>query len=427
MQDVLSLILGGGRGARLYPLTRRRSEPAVPLAGKYRLIDVPLSNCLNCGLNRIYVLTQFLSVSLHRHLATTYKTGPFMRGFIEVLAAQQTNETAGWYTGTADALRQNLRYIEADAPSDVLVLSGDQVYRMDFQQLLHAHRTSGADVTLAVAPVVRARAPSLGILRLDDTSRITQLVEKPRADADLDALQETPAWLANKGIARDRPFMANMGIYLFKRTALLDLLEAKPTISDLVQGILAPALATHRIHGYLFDGYWEDLGTIASYHEAHLALASDNPPFDFHSPEGVIYTRMRNLPAARIGAAQVSQSLIADGCLVENGASLDRSVLGVRSRVGRNVTLRESIILGSDQYETPQQEKENRRKGLPDIGIGEGSVLERVIVDKDCRIGRGVRIVNRSGLREADHELYVIRDGIVVVPNGVVVPDGMEI
>ena len=427
MHDVLSLILGGGRGARLYPLTRRRSEPAVPLAGKYRLIDVPVSNCLNSGLNRVYVLTQFLSVSLHRHLATTYKTGPFMRGFVEVLAAQQTNETTNWYTGTADALRQNLRYIESESPSDVLVLSGDQVYRMDFQRLIRAHREAGADVTLAVAPVTRARAPALGILRLDDAGRITTLVEKPRTDDVLDSLQESPAWLDQRAITRDRPFLANMGIYLFKRSALFDLLEAKPAISDLVQGILAPAVATHRIQGYLFDDYWEDLGTIASYHEANLALASDNPPFDFHSPEGIIFTRMRNLPAARIGAARISQTLIADGCIVENGASLERSVLGVRSRVGRNAILRETIVLGGDQYETPQQLKENRSKKLPDIGIGEGAVLERAIVDKDCRIGRGVRIVNRKGVREADHELYVIRDGIVVIPNATVIPDGMEI
>jgi glucose-1-phosphate adenylyltransferase len=427
MHEVLSLILGGGRGARLYPLTRRRSEPAVPLAGKYRLIDVPVSNCLNSGLNRVYVLTQFLSVSLHRHLATTYKTGPFTRGFVEVLAAQQTNETTNWYTGTADALRQNLRYIDSENPSDVLVLSGDQVYRMDFQRLIRAHRETNADVTLAVAPVTRPRAPSLGILRLDEASRITQLVEKPRSDAVLDALRETPAWLDKRAIPRERPFLANMGIYLFKRTALVDLLASNPATDDLVQGILAPSLTTHRIQGYLFDGYWEDLGTIASYHEANLALASDNPPFDFHSPEGVIYTRMRNLPAARIGAARVTQSIIADGCRVEDGAILERSLLGVRSRIGRDAVLRDTIVLGSDEFETPKEIQENRRKGRPDIGIGAGSVLERAIVDKDCRIGRGVRIVNRKKAAQEDHELYVIRDGIVVIPNATTIPDGMEI
>jgi glucose-1-phosphate adenylyltransferase len=427
MQDVLSLILGGGRGARLYPLTRRRSEPAVPLAGKYRLIDVPISNCLNSGLNRIYVLTQFLSVSLHRHLATTYKTGPFLRGFVEVLAAQQTNEATNWYTGTADALRQNLRYIESENPSDVLVLSGDQVYRMDFQHLIRAHRDAGADVTLAVTPVPRTRAPDLGIMRLDDTGRVVRLVEKPSESDVLDALQESPAWLDARAIARSRPVLANMGIYLFKRSALVDLVQSQPGAVDLVQGLLAPAVDGYRIHGFLFNGYWEDLGTIASYHEAHLALASDDPPFDFHSPEGVIYTRMRDLPAARIGPARVTQSLIADGCRVDDGALLDRSLIGVRTRLGRNVTLRETIVLGSDQYETAEQLLANRRKGVPDVGIGDGSVLERAIVDKDCRIGRGVRVVNRGNVRHADHELYVIRDGIVVVPNGTVIPDGVEI
>ena len=218
-----------------------------------------------------------------------------------------------------------------------------------------------------------------------------------------------------------------MGIYLFKRAALVDLLASQPAAVDLVLGLLAPAVATHHIHGFLFDGYWEDLGTIASYHEAHLALASDNPPFDFHSPDGIIYTRMRNLPASRIGAARVAQSIIGDGCTVADGANLERSVLGVRSRVGRNVALRETIVLGGDDYESPEQMKENRRKGLPDIGIGEGALLERAIVDKDCRIGRGVRINNRRGVAHEDHELYVIRDGIVVIPNATVIPDGMEI
>jgi glucose-1-phosphate adenylyltransferase len=426
MNDVLSLILGGGRGARLYPLTRRRSEPAVPLAGKYRLIDIPVSNCLNSGLNRVYVLTQFLSVSLHKHLAATFTTDPFTGGFVEVLAAQQTNETTNWYGGTADALRQNLRYIVSVAPADVLVLSGDQIYRMDFGRLVGAHRAAGADVTMAVVPVARARAPGLGVVRLDESGRVVRLVEKPGADA-LDALQESPQWLDANGISRDRPFLANMGIYLFRRPALLDMLTEKPAAADLVREIITPALGERRIHGFLFDGYWEDLGTIASYHEANLALAGDNPPFDFHSPEGVIYTRMRFLPASRVRGAAVSQSLIADGCVVEDGAHLERSVLGVRSRVRRGATLRETIVLGADDYETRREADDNRRKGLPDIGVGEGAVLERAIVDKDCRIGRGVRVLNRRRVRHADHDLYVIRDGIVVLPNGTVIPDGMEI
>jgi glucose-1-phosphate adenylyltransferase len=426
MQDVLSLVLGGGRGARLYPLTRRRSEPAVPLAGKYRLIDVPVSNCLNSEINRVFVLTQFLSVSLHRHLAATYKMGPFTNGFVEVLAAQQTNEATVWYRGTADALRQNLRYIESEAHTDVLVLSGDQLYRMDFRRLVDAHRAAAAEVTVAVVPVTCERATALGVVRLDDSGRVVRLVEKPCGEA-LDALREAPPWLDARGISRDRPLLANMGIYLFRRQTLCELLAAREEAVDLVREVLARALATHRIHGFLFDGYWEDLGTVASYHAANLALAGDDPPFDFHSPEGVIYTRMRDLPAARIGAASVSQSLLADGCLVEAGARLERSVLGVRSRVRRDALLRDTIVLGADEYETPRQMEDNRRKGLPDIGIGEGSVLERAIVDKDCRIGRGVRIVNRRGVRQEDHDLYVIRDGIVVIPNATVIPDGMEI
>lgn len=298
MQDVLTLILGGGRGARLYPLTMRRSEPAVPLAGKYRLIDVPISNCINSGLHQIYILTQFLSVSLHRHIAYTYKIDPFKRGFIEVLAAQQTNEKADWYQGTADALRQNLRYVRDHAIADVLVLSGDQIYRMDFAKLLHAHRESQADVTVAVTPVRRERTSELGILRLADDLRVVQIHEKPQTEQHLSRLRTPARWLEQRGLnPQGREYLANMGIYVFSTRALIHLLDESPEAKDLVHELLISNLADRQIRAYLFDGYWEDLGTIKSYHEAHLALASDQPPFDFHSPEGVIYTRSRNLPA----------------------------------------------------------------------------------------------------------------------------------
>jgi glucose-1-phosphate adenylyltransferase len=418
MQDVLSLILGGGRGLGLYPLTRNRSEPAVPLAGKYRLIDVPVSNCLNSGLNRIYVVTQYLSVSLHRHIANTYKTGPFTRGFVEVLAAQQTNEAANWYLGTADALRQNVHYIEDDDPADVLILSGDQLYRFDFGRLIGEHRSTGADATLAVVPVTRERAPALGIARLDGT-RIEHFVEKPSNVDQLEPLKVGAEWLDRHGVPRERNFLGNMGIYMFKRTALLEMLAERPTAIDLVQELLMPSLAARPIHAFIFDGYWDDLGTIRSYHEAHLALASDQPPFDFHSPDGVIYTRSRNLPAARLCGATVSQSLIADGCFVDEGTRIERSLLGVRSCVGRDVTLLETIVQGANDYEMPQQ-----RGQRPPLGVGDGSILERVIVDKNCRIGRNVRLVNRRGIRQEDTNLYFIRDGIIVVPNGTTIPDG---
>jgi glucose-1-phosphate adenylyltransferase len=428
MEDVLCLILGGGRGTRLYPLTQRRSEPAVPLAGKYRLIDIPISNCINSGLHRIYVVTQFLSVSLHRHIANTYKFEPFSHGFVEILAAQQTNEAAEWYEGTADALRQNIPEIHDEDAGEILVLSGDQLYRMDFQRLLHAHREARADVTIAVVPVTRAQTANLGILQLDDDLRVQCLVEKPATEGQLDQLRTAPEWLAARGIASGgREYLANMGIYLFSRQPLNDLLKAQPGATDLVREIFPPYLKTHRIQGYLFDGYWEDLGTIKSYFEASLALAGDNPPFDFHSPEGVIYTRMRNLPASRVEASQVAQCLISDGCRVGTGTQLERCIIGVRSHIGRDVTMRSTVLIGADFYETEEDLRDNRQRGIPPFGVGDGSVIERAIIDKDTRIGRNVRIVNRDNLREADERLYVIRDGIVVIPNATVVPDGTVI
>jgi glucose-1-phosphate adenylyltransferase len=428
MKDVLTVILGGGRGTRLYPLTKHRSEPAVPIAGKYRLIDIPISNCINSGLQRIYVLTQFLSVSLHRHIANTYKFDPFSQGFVEVLAAQQTNEAADWYEGTADAIRQNLRYLRQEAPAQVLVLCGDQVYRMNFRELLQTHREAGAHVTLAVAPVRRARAPELGVVRLDETGRIIDLVEKPQAPRQLDALRTPPGWFERRGLGgKEYEHLANMGIYLFQTEVLLDLLEARPPATDLVRELLMRALATHRIHAHLFAGYWQDVGTVRSYYEASLALTGESPPFDFHSAEGTIYTRMRNLPASRVGDARLDQCLVSDGCVVGDGVRAERSVLGVRSRVGRDVTLRGTVLIGADRYETPAEREANRRRGLPDLGVGDGSVIERAIVDKDCRIGRGVRIVNGQQVQEADGENYVIRDGIVVIPDRAVVPDGTVI
>ncbi|MDW8264318.1 MAG: glucose-1-phosphate adenylyltransferase [Gemmataceae bacterium] len=428
MQDVLTLVLGGGKGARLYPLTQRRSEPAVPIAGKYRLIDIPISNCLNSGLRRIYVLTQFLSVSLHRHIAHTYKFGPFSRGFVEVLAAQQTNENSGgWYLGTADAVRQNIRYIREDGCREMLLLSGDQIYRMDFQKLLAEHRDNQADVTIGVVPVTRDQAGRYGIVRIDATGRIVEIVEKPSPER-LEGLRTPAVELQRRGIdARGRDYLANMGIYLFCLPALLDLLNSPPPAVDFVTQILPRHLGSHHVRAYLFDGYWEDLGTVRSYYQASLALASDDPPFDFHSPEGVIYTRSRNLPAARMLGAHVSQVLLSDGCIVEPGARLERCVIGVRSRIGRDVTLRDTVLIGADRFETEEERATNRSRGLPSLGIGDGSVIERAILDKDCRIGRNVRILDRGRRSDRDERYYVIRDGIVVVPNGAVGPDGTVI
>jgi glucose-1-phosphate adenylyltransferase len=425
MQDLVGLILGGGRGTPLYPLTKHRSEPAVPFAGKYRLIDIPLSNCINSGLTRLYVVTQYLSVSLHRHIANTYKFDPFNKGFVEILAAQQTNETADWYRGTADAIRQNLRYLQSERAKQVLILSADQLYRMDFRELIQTHRANHAAVTMAVLPVERRQTTRLGIVRLDEQNRIVEMVEKPSDAEQLDRLRAPSSWLQRRGLTeRGHDYLANMGIYVFDCEVLYDLLASQPQATDLVTQILAGSLSTHRIQAYLFDGYWEDLGSIQSYHEANLALASPSPPFDFHSPEGIIYTRMRNLPASRIYGAALEQCLISDGCTIGSGTKIERCVIGIRTHLGQHVALSDTIVNGADRIELERDRLRNRQLGIPDLGVGDHSIVHRAILDKDCRIGANVQIINRRNLKHDEHDHYVIRDGIVVIPNGAIIPDG---
>jgi glucose-1-phosphate adenylyltransferase len=428
MHKVLSLILGGGRGTRLYPLTGHRSKPAVPVAGKYRLIDIPISNCINSDLNRIFVLTQFMTVSLHRHIANTYKFDPFGGGFVEILAAQQTNEADDWYQGTADAVRQHIRTITDQVCDEVLILSGDQLYRMDFRELIRTHRQSKADATLAVIPVPRDQVAAFGLVRLDDSGRIDAFIEKPGDDEALAPFYTPAAWMERHGVqGRDRPYLASMGIYCFRREALLDLLNAKPLVTDFGKEVFPRSLRSHRLQAHVFDGYWEDLGTVQAYHEASLALASDNPPFDFNSPAGVIFTRMRFLPASRVSGATLREALISDGCLIEDGARVERSVIGVRSRIGRNAMIRDSVLIGADSYETDVDRELNRLRGIPDIGIGDDVVIERAIIDKDCRIGHKVQLVNARGIANEEGPNHVIRDGIIAVPRGTVLPDGTVI
>jgi glucose-1-phosphate adenylyltransferase len=430
MRSVLSLILGGGRGTRLYPLTKARSKPAVPVAGKYRLIDIPISNCINSGLHSIYVLTQFLSVSLHRHIANTYKFDMFGKGFVEVLAAQQTNEATEWYQGTADAVRQNISYIERENPDEVLILSGDQLYRMDYRQLIETHRGHRADVTIAAIPVPEKDTVGFGLLSMDSHSRVTGFVEKPKTAEEREPFFTSAEWIERRGIpANGRHYLANMGIYLFKTDVLLEVLTAKPLATDFGKEVFPRNYKTKRVHAHLFDGFWEDLGTIRSYHEASLALARPDPPFDFFASEGVIYTRMRNLPASRFDGATLDQSLVADGCIIGARTRLERSLIGVRSRIGSDCVIRGTVVLGSDRYETSAQKAENARTGRPDLNIGDGTVIETAILDKECRIGRGVKLVNKGRRQEADgpNGMYHIRDGIICVPRNTTIPDGTEI
>jgi glucose-1-phosphate adenylyltransferase len=427
-RSVLSLILGGGQGARLFPLTQLRAKPAVPVAGKYRLIDIPISNCINSAINRIYVVTQFMSVSLHRHIAHTYKFDMFNHGFVEVLAAQQTMEGAKWYQGTADAVRQNLRQIEEDPCTDVLILSGDQLYRMDYRELVKTHTEPNADITIAVIPVPESHVAGFGILQIDETGRIKSFIEKPRvADREHEPFYTPGEWIEARGIkAEGRHYLASMGIYLFKRDVLLDLLS-DPQATDFGRDVFQKHYQRLNVFAHLFDGYWEDLGTIKSYHQAALDLARDKPAFEFYHPDGPIYTRMRFLPAARISGATIKESLISDGCVVQAGTTMHHSLLGVRSRVGERCRILETVIIGADRFETDEERERNRNEGLPNMNVGSDCHIERAILDKDCRVGNHVTINYRGKEANVDGDCFHIRDGIVVIPKGTVVPDGKVI
>ena len=425
VRRVLALVLGGGRGTRLYPLTRDRSKPAVPLAGKYRIIDVPLSNCINSGVQRIYVLTQFNSVSLHRHIRRTYTFDPFSGGFVEILAAQQTLDSSGWYQGTADAVRQNIRYLQQPDIKHVLILSGDQLYRMNYADMLATHLDRGADVTIAGIPVHDEAASALGIMRLGDAGRVEGFLEKPQTRPELESFRTDPAWIERQGVpAKGRSLMASMGIYLFDRDCLLELLT-KTDYQDFGREVFPAAIRARKVHLHAFDGYWEDIGTIRSYYQCNLDLAGASAPFDLADPEAPIYSRGRFLPPSRLDGASVRRSLVSDGCVIGEGAVVENSVIGLRCRIGRNVVIRNSVILGNDFFETTGDRAVHDARGEPPLGIGEGAIIEGAIIDKNVRIGRRARIVNEHGWEStADSDRYVVRDGIAVVPKDAVVPDG---
>ncbi len=426
MKNVVSLILGGGQGSRLYPLTKYRSKPAVPIGGKYRLIDIPISNCLNCGLNQIYVLTQFLSASLHQHITRSYNFDVFGGGFVEILAAQQTMESTRWYEGTADAIRRNLSYIDQPGVQDALILSGDQLYRMDLEKLIETHRSTHADITIAVIPVEKSAAGGFGIMKLGDDGRVSAFVEKPKTDDLLEQHRTPAAWIDKNGIAsKGREYLASMGIYVFRKELLVDRLK-NPQHTDFGKHIIPQAIGNARVQGFLFDGYWEDVGTVGAYFHASLALTEEKPPFYFQSDEGPIFTRRRFLPASKVLDACVNQALISDGCLVKQGTRLERCIIGVRSVIDRNVTIKEAIIIGADRYAT-DEERATSTPMSPAIGIGEGSVIQRAIVDKNVRIGKNVRIINEKNVEDFDSPAYAIKDGIVVIPKDTVVADGTVI
>jgi glucose-1-phosphate adenylyltransferase len=428
MRNMVGLILGGGKGTRLLPLTQHRSKPAVPLAGKYRLIDIPISNCLNSGINRIYVLTQFNSVSLHRHIRQTYQFDLFDGGFVEILAAQQTNEGMDWYQGTADAVRKQIRYIEQPDIQYVLVLSGDQLYRMDYGEMLNTHLREKADVTIAALPVTREAARGFGIMRINETGRVVGFLEKPKTPEEFNLIRSEPAWLEARGIdSRGRDCLASMGIYLFNRDTLVELLR-KSDYQDFGKEVFPMSIRARRVQMYPFDGYWEDIGTIRSFFEANLALARVPPPFEFESKLGPIYTHARSLPPARIDGATIRESLLADGCIIELGAQIERSVIGLRCHIGRNVSIRDSVLMGADFYPISGAAAESEcQLNQPLLGVGEGSTICRAIVDKNCQIGKNVRIeCETKATPDSDYENVSIRDGITVVHKGAVLCDGWK-
>jgi glucose-1-phosphate adenylyltransferase len=422
---VLCVIMGGGQGTRLFPLTKDRAKPAVPLAGKYRLVDIPISNCINSGFRRIYILTQFNSTSLHGHISLTYKFDQFTSGFVEMLAAQQTFTNTSWYEGTADAVRKNLLHFLNHDFDYLLILSGDQLYRMDFRKIVEQHAETGADITIATIPVARASAQSLGIMQIADDYRITRFVEKPKEASALDSLKLTPELKSQLETKTDGDlYLASMGIYVFNRDLIREILDNP--LSDFGKHIIPNAISTHRVFSYVFQGYWEDIGTIRSFFEANLDLVSELPRFNFFDMSAPIFSRPRFLPGSKINGAQIEHALVTDGCII-NDAHIKNSIVGLRTFVGAGTRLDRVIILGCDFYESEESIRKHESQGKPRIGIGANCNIENAIIDKNARIGNNVTISPAGKPEQVDHELYFIRDGIVVIPKGAVIPHGTVI
>jgi glucose-1-phosphate adenylyltransferase len=429
VKKVLAIILGGGAGTRLYPLTKQRAKPAVPLAGKYRLIDIPVSNCINSEIFKIYVLTQFNSASLNRHITRAFNFSGFSDGFVEVLAAQQTPENPNWFQGTADAVRQYLWMLQEWDVDEYLILSGDHLYRMDYREFVKRHRDTNADITLSVLPMDDERASDFGLMKLDDaTGRVTSFSEKPKGD-ELRSMQvDTQKLGLTPEEAERSPYIASMGIYVFKRDVLIKLLNQNPEQTDFGKEIIPNAAQDHNIQAYLCNEYWEDIGTIKAFYDANLALTQQpRPPFSFYDEQAPIYTRSRNLPPSKFLDAQVTESIVGEGCILKK-CRVHHSVLGVRSRISQGCVVEDSLIMGADYYESHSETASASLAGnnyIP-IGIGEGSIIRGAIIDKNAHIGAGVQIVNKERVQEADRENlgYIIRSGIVVVVKGAIIPDG---
>jgi glucose-1-phosphate adenylyltransferase len=426
MNRVLAVIMGGGAGTRLFPLTKERAKPAVPLAGKYRLVDIPISNCINSDVRRIYLLTQFNSASLHRHISQSYNFDHFTEAFVELLAAEQTFSDTSWYQGTADAVRKNLAHFLNHTYDYVLILSGDQLYRMDFRTIVAQHIETKADLTIATIPVRVDEASGLGIMQIDAERRITRFVEKPKDPAVLEGLTVQRSLFGQLGLASSNAdvCLASMGIYVFNREVLTRLLDN--TLTDFGKHIIPAAIQSERVFSHVFQGYWEDVGTIRAYFEANLDSAADLPRFNFFDMSAPIFSRPMFLPGSKINGARIDHAVISDGCIITN-ADIRESVIGNRAVVGPGSVLERTILLGADDYESAWSIEENAAAGRPRVGVGRNTRIRNAIIDKNARIGSDVVISPEGKPDKVDHPMYFIRDGIVIVPKGGVVPDGTVI
>ena len=423
-QSVLAVILGGGAGSRLYPLTASRSKPAVPIAGKYRLVDIPISNCINNNVNRMFVLTQFNSASLNKHIKNTYHFSAFSSGFVDILAAEQTPDNPGWFQGTADAVRQSLRHISNLEFEHILILSGDQLYQMDFVAMIEEHKKKKADISIATIPVTASEATEFGIMKTNEEGLISSFIEKPNYDVLSEWVSETGDYMQSSG----RNYLASMGIYIFNRSILNKLLkDLHPNATDFGKEIIPNSIHEFTVSSYQYNGYWTDIGNIQSFFEANLALTAEIPAFNLFDHHNIIYTRARMLPPAKISGTTLESTLIAEGSII-NASRITNCVVGIRSRIGHGTTLNDCYIMGNDYYETLSDMDENALNGVPKLGIGERCHIKNAIIDKNCRIGNDVRInVGYGELHDTDHQLYVIKNGIVVIKKGAILPDGFTL
>jgi glucose-1-phosphate adenylyltransferase len=422
-KKVIAVILGGGAGSRLYPLTATRSKPAVPIAGKYRLVDIPISNCINSDISRIFVLTQYNSASLNKHIKNTYQFSGFSTGFVDILAAEQTPDSPNWFQGTADAVRQSLKHIQNNDYDYVLILSGDQLYQMDFAEMIDKHIEAASDITIATIPVGEREAPEFGILKSDETHAITSFIEKPAKDL-------LPEWASDTGEdmkAFGRIYLASMGIYIFNRSMLDQLLkEEKKDATDFGKEIIPDCIGKYKVQSYQYDGYWTDIGNIYSFFEANLSLTLDIPPFNLFDNQRMVYSRARMLPPAKISGTHLQQTIIAEGSII-SAESISNSVIGIRSRIGKGSVLKSCYMMGGDYYETLLEIAHNFERNIPKIGIGDNCTISNVIIDKNCRIGNNVTINGGDHLPDSDHSLYTVKDGIVVIKKSAIIPDGYQI